>query len=257
MLSANSRLGLRRLGRRLIWPAPWLYAPCGVFRRGCNVFARGHQLYIDGFPRSGNTFALKAFLLANPGVSVRCHQHIPTFTVQSVKRDEPGMVLLRKPIDAAISWSIYEGQSLGHSLSYYSDFYSVLLKHCKCLFLVTFESVISDFGRVIRDFNERWGTSFAPFEHTPPNVARCIAQIDEDYADGAGGVLELRVARPSNCRQPLKEKLMSKIRVSPALERELMRATEIYQKLLPRDFTSKIKPAQAKSTQGIRFRPAG
>jgi hypothetical protein len=248
---------LMRLGRRLIWPSPLVYAPYGICRHQFNVLATSHDIYIDGYPRSGNTFALKAFSLANPGVRVRSHQHVPTFVVQSVKRREPGMVLIRKPIDAAISWSIYEGEPLRNSLAYYTDFYSVLLKHREDLFFVSFESVVADFGLVLRDFNERWGTRYTLFDHTPQNAATCFAQIDEDYVDPSGKIYELRVARPSRHRRPLKLKLMRQIGESPALEKELRRAIRVYQELVPRKFMSRRRPELSKTTQSIRLRPAG
>jgi hypothetical protein len=222
-----------RLGRQVFWPRPALYAPCGLLRNRSNVFASDHEVYIDGFPRSGNTFALKAFQLANPGVRVRSHRHIPTFIVQSVRRRKPGMVLLRQPMDAASSWSIHHSWPLRKSLAYYVDFHSVLLKYHHDLFFVAFEKVIADFGRVITDFNGHWGTNFAHFDHTPQNVARCFAQLESEYPAGNGKINELRVPRPSNSRVPLKQKLLSQMSPSGAAAKEFMRADELYRQFLP------------------------
>jgi hypothetical protein len=228
-----------------------------MLRHGFNVFSSAYEVYIDGFPRSGNTFALTAFMLANPDALVRSHRHIPTFIVQSVKRRKPGMVLLRNPIDAASSWSIHEAWPFRQSLAYYVDFHSVLLRHRERLFFVSFEEVIEDFGRVIANFNRYWGSAFAPFQHTTENVARCFAQIESEHTKTEGQMLELRVPRPSSCRQELKRKLLSQLRTSAALQTELRRADELYQKLVPKHFPQKPRPALAKTTQSIRLRAAG
>jgi hypothetical protein len=95
-----------RMGRLIFWPRPALYFPFGVLRNRGNVFRSDFELHISGYPRSGNTFAVKAFLMANPGTPLRSHRHIPTFAVQSAKNSQPGMVLIRNPVDAAVSWSI-------------------------------------------------------------------------------------------------------------------------------------------------------
>ena len=111
----------------------------------------------------------------------------------AVKRED----WIRNPIDAAISWAIYTGQSLRQTLAYYNDYHSVLVPHRHALFFVTFEDVTRDFGKVTASFNERWNSQFVPFEHTPENVARCMAQIETEYVDDKGAVIENKVPRPS------------------------------------------------------------
>ena len=163
------------------------------------------------------------------------------------------MVLIRKPIDAASSWAIYGQEPLRRTLAYYIDYYSVLLPIRDRLFVVGFESVISDFGGVMADFNQRWGTTYARFEHTPENVATCIAQIEADYVDASGKIAELRVARPSIRRQPLKQKLINQILADRSLEQEVLRASEIYHTLAPRNFIPKSRPPLAKTSHTIRL----
>lgn len=220
------------------------------------MLRRSHDIYIGGYPRSGNTFAVKAFLLANPGTTILSRLHIPTYIVQSVKRGEPGMVLIRKPVDAAISWAIYRNEPLWQTLAYYNDFHRVLLKHRERLFFVSFEALTSDFGSVMADFNNRWGTNFVSFEHTPQNVARCVAQIEAAHTDAAGRIAELQVPRPSNSRKPIKDKLLRQISMLSTVETELGRANELYHKLVPKNFSPKPRPNLTKSTKSIRLRPA-
>jgi hypothetical protein len=250
------RLQLKRLARRLVWPRPAIYAPVAMLKHRRNIFRTDYQLYIDAFPRSGNTFALRAFLLANPGLRIRSRVHIPAFIVQSAKCNHPGMVLIRNPVDAVISWSIYMKAPLRHSLAYYNDYHSVLLKQRDRLFFVSFEAVIRDFGKVMTDFNTRWGTSYVPFVHTPENVAVCLAQIEAEYADAAGKIAEMQVPRPSIHRQPVKQKLLQQLDRSRILQDELRRANELFQRLATRTFAPRPQSKMTKTTQSIRLRPA-
>lgn len=246
---------LKRLARRFVWARPTIYAPIALLRRRTNVLRFDHQLYIDGFPRSGNSFAVKAFQCANPDLSVRSHKHIPTFIIQSARLNKPGMVPLRYPIDAAISWAIFTGGSLRDTLAYYNDYHSVLLKHHEPLFFVSFESIKGDFGKVMSDFNTRWGTNYVPFQHTLANVARCMAQIEADYTNADGEVAELKVPRPSVHRQPLRQKLLQQLNHSRATQEELGRANELYQNLA-KNFTARPQLKMTKTTRSIRLRPA-
>ncbi len=229
---------LKRFARRMVWPRPALYAPFGILRNRGNVFGAGHEIYISGYPRSGNSFAVKAFLMANPEIPVRSHTHIPTFVVQSARKHRPGMVLIRNPIDAAISWAIYTRHPLRQTLAYYNDYHSVLLPCRDDLHFVTFEDVTSDFGGVITAFNNRWNTGYVPFQHTPENVARCMAQIETEYVDRNGRVVETKVPRPSVERKLVKETFLRQINRSSVWQKELYRANELYQILAPKRFTA-------------------
>jgi hypothetical protein len=256
MTLTRFRIQFKRIVRRLIWARPALYAPIGILRNRGNVFRTDHRLYISGFPRSGNSFAVKAFQHANPGVAVRSHRHIPAFVVQSVRDNMPGMVLIRTPIDAAISWAIFMGQSLRQTLAYYTDYHSVLVPYREALFLIRFEDVTCDFGKVTASFNERWNTQFVPFEHTPENVARCMAQIETEYVDDQGAVMENKVPRPSTHRQLLKETFLRQLNRSSVWQQELHRANELYQLLAPKRFVPRNPAHKTTTTQSIRLRPA-
>ena len=250
------KLHLKRIIRRLVWSRPTIYAPVALFRHRTNILRCEGELYIEGFPRSGNTFAVKAFQNANPGLDVRSHRHIPTFILQAARKQLPGMVVLRNPIDAAISWAIFTGGPLRYALAYYNDYHAVLVKRREPLFFVPFESVTGDFGKVMSDFNQRWGTDYAPFQHTPENVAQCLAQIESDYTSTSGKVAELKVPRPSVHRQPLRQKLLQELHRSRFVQEELGRANALYQKLAPKDFMPRPQTKLTKSTHSIRMRPA-
>ena len=65
---------------------------------------RDTQLLIDGYFRSGNTFALRAFSVAQPApVKIACHTHAAATIKLAVKRNIPALILLRAPADTAVS----------------------------------------------------------------------------------------------------------------------------------------------------------
>jgi hypothetical protein len=246
---------IRRAARKIVWPRPSLFFAIGVLRNRGNVFRSDYNLYISGYPRSGNTFALKAFELSNPGVSIRSHKHIPTFVLQSIKWNMPGMVLLRKPLDAAISWSIYTREPISETLDYYQKFYAPLLAHRESLFFVSFEEVTANFGDVIQSFNKRWGTDYSLFDHTPENTVRCMEEIESEYLDPNGKVIENKVPRPSGERKLQKKALLDQVNRSFSLQAKLRKAEELYHAMAPKKFTPKAV-SNTSGTQMIRLRPA-
>lgn len=250
-----SRILLKRAIRRLLWPLPHLYFPIGLARKRGNVFSTGVDLYICGYPRSGNTFSRTAFLSANPGICIQSHRHIPTFVLQKVQRGVPGIILIREPLDAAISWSIYQNLPLEESVAYWNDYYEALIPVRSKLFVATFEDVTADFGAVMRAFNARWGTSFGLFNHTPEATSECFQVTEAEHRGAAGNIREMRVCRPSTARRRLKEKYLRQLTQSKFLRDELASAEDIYRAFV--HFRPERQPsagflperAQAASTQ--------
>jgi hypothetical protein len=227
-LMLHSRLLVRRTGRWLFWRRPLLYWPFGVVRHGANCLARDFDMWIEGYPRSANTFCVTAFKLANPTVRVRSHRHIPSYTIHALACRKPGIFLLRKPADAVISWTIYGNRRLGECLDYYTDFHRALRPHLPKLFIATFEQVTCRFDQVIEQFNRRFGVRYAALANDPATIARCFAEMDGS-ADGAGPPVDERlVCRPSAHRDQLKPALLQQLQSDPRLRRKLDRANDLY-----------------------------
>ena len=59
------------------------------------------QLVIEGFPRSGNTFARRAFVMAQDErfdkTRIARHLHVPAQVVRAARWQIPTLVLIRKP----------------------------------------------------------------------------------------------------------------------------------------------------------------
>ncbi len=246
--------------RRRLWPHPWIYYPFGILRKRGNVFDHAAELYMGGYPRSGNSFARIAFLSANPKARIYTHQHIPAFVLQQVRCKVPGLVLIRTPLDASVSWAIHQNQSLEEAVAYWNDYYETLLPVREELLIARFKEVTTDFGAVIRAFNERWKTLYVPFEHTLENAAKCFQITEEDYRKSNEGELcEMQVSRPSSERRIIKEAHLDQVEQSTLLRDELAKANDLYEKFVHpvpkggRQRSTRLAPGEVEPGQEFRF----
>lgn len=165
------------------------------------------QIVIEGPRRSGNTFAVVAFRVAQPApIDVGHHLHAAAHVITAVKREVPCLVLLRDPEDTVVSSvASFPPTTVSQALGDYVSFYERLTPHRERFLVATFEQVTTDFGMVISALNERFGTVFTRFDHTDENVARCFRLIEQRY-DRALKAAHT-VARPSQDRHEHKQEL--------------------------------------------------
>ena len=176
------------------------------------VIAGDTGFVIEGFPRSGNTFATAAFGMAKSGPlpKVAHHTHAAAVVIAAARRGIPVLLLIRRPGDAVLSVAVRQPDlSLRAAFRAYIGFYGPLLRYRDDLVVATFEEVVRDFGAVTTRVNERFGTSFGIFEHTDGNVRKALALIEAEEEDryGPGRKLQERAAFPSEERTRLKEEL--------------------------------------------------
>jgi hypothetical protein len=208
------RLGLRRAlyeVKTVVARYPTLAIPVARRRHGLPVDRRT-DIVIEGFPRSGNTFAVQAFVLAQPAPPrVAGRVHAPAQVLAAVRWGIPAIVLLRAPEEAVPSFVVRHPHiPMRQALRGWVRFYRPLLPHRDRFVVATFDQVTTDFGRVVERVNERFGTRFVPFEHTEENVRRCWEAIDRDYrtrTEGREDEFLRTVARPSPAREELKRRL--------------------------------------------------
>lgn len=181
---------------------------------------------MEGFPRSGNTFAVLAFQFAQQApLPIAHHLHHPAQVIRGVDRGLPSVVLIRSP-EAAIRslWLHRSGIAATRLIRQYLDFYDALERVAGAYLLADFAAVTTDFGRVTDAINGRFGTHFGRFEHTDENVAAVFAQIDRINA--ALGGTEYHVSRPSPMRRVLEPHAFTR------RERRLLgRAEALYERL--------------------------
>jgi hypothetical protein len=192
------------------------------------------DLVIEGFPRTGTSFAYAAFLMAQDRpVRVAAHVHAPAQVIEGVRRQIPVLVIARDPRETVLSFVVRNPHiPLHRALAAYLRFYEPLLRLRSGFVVGSFPDVTADFGAVIRRLNERFATTFGIFEHTPENVAAVFKEIDEDYRRRLpdGERLEREVARPSKVRDQMKERIRAEWD-SPRVAAARGRADRVYQSL--------------------------
>ncbi len=198
------------------------------------VVVRDTELVIEGFQRSGNTFAVFAFEIAQGrDVKMAHHLHAAAQIVAATRMGIPTLVLIRDPEDAVLSQMVREpGVGAGQALANWIRFYEHVLPRQDRVIIAGFDQVTSDFGGVIRAVNQRFGTGFAEFQHTDVNVARCFDLIEQRNREHYGVLSEPTVARPSAKRDALKDAFRQQYGVD-RLARLRSRADAVYRALVP------------------------
>ena len=121
-------------------------------------------IVIEGFLRSGNTFSVAAFTVANGSHQhVGRHLHGAPHVLRAVRLGLPTVVLIRQPVDAVSSYLVRRPTlTPDDALVEYLDFYQTAWRVRDGFVVGLFDRVVADFGAVITDVNQRFGTSFAP-----------------------------------------------------------------------------------------------
>jgi hypothetical protein len=176
------------------------------------------QLVIEGFPRSGNTFAYFALVhaerLAGRNVVVSSHVHTASQVRAAVARRFPTLVVVRRPVDVVTSLLIAAPHiSIESALREYIHHHRVLLVLRDRFVIGTFDQVTTDFGAVTRRINDQFGTAFARFEPTEEHTAAVFAAIEDNHRVLHGGT-ENVVPRPSTLRRAEKEWLLDQLAAS-------------------------------------------
>jgi len=225
---------------------PGVYLPVARRKYGEAVLQADTRLVIDGFTRSGVTFAVIAFDVAQPAPVPLAHTlHAPGHVIAAVRAGVPTLVVVRDPEAAVLSAVIREPYvTVEQGLRAWVRFHTQIRPYRRGFVTGQFARVTQDYASVIRDVNARFGTDFAAFDHTEENVELCFSIIEDrsrrppwsealgkfecgriglaDYlaarerhtGAGAGAkaeVPELRVPRPSAQRDELKRALAERL----------------------------------------------
>jgi hypothetical protein len=229
-------MGLLYELKTLVARYPPIALPVARLRRGHGeVVSRRTEIVIEGFPRTGSSFAVAAFRRAQGRpVRVAHHVHAPAQVMAAVRWGIPALVLIRSPEDSVLSLVIRNPEiPLAQALNAYERFYRPLLPARDRFVAASFDEVVTDFGGVIDRINDRYGAAFARFDHTEENVASALAEIEEDYLtrDSAGDHFERVVPRPSEHRLQLKEELREQYR-QPGLAAARARGEALYDRFV-------------------------
>lgn len=158
------------------------------------------DLVIEGFPRSGNTYAVFAFRqLQDRPVRVVSHVHIPAQVRRAARLGVPTLVVFRPPADAVVSMAVADPHHhVADLLRYWKHYHEVVLRVADHVVFAPFDQVTGDFGIVVTRLNECFGTTFAA---GIPDDDRVFAELDakQRRIHGEDGFAR-GVARPDGAR---------------------------------------------------------
>ena len=246
------------------------YLPFARRKYGHMMVCDASEMLIDGFTRSACVYAAVAFQLAQPKPVRLAHLiHSPAHIIDGVQRGVPTLVTIREPEDVVMSCLLREPHtSAPQLLDAYVRFYGALSPYRRGFVVGDFRRVTSDFNLVVREVNDRFGTSFAEPDTVGGSPERVFAFIDErarrppweahigyvmsgletlddlaaarrrsagDVAPtgGAPSPFEDRVARPSAYKEARKAAMRDRYLVAE-LDRRRLRAVEIYRTFVER-----------------------
>lgn len=161
------------------------------------------DLVVEGFPRSGNTYAVFALRHANPGLVVASHVHHVGQLHQALALAKPVVVLVREPVACLSSYLLAgpHGRAAGvlkEYVSYHRTVLDLATRHGSAVAVVTFEEATSDMAAVTAAINHRFDLDLRPFSNREADVAEVFARIDAKHT-AFQGVSEWTngVARPA------------------------------------------------------------
>src|SRR5918995_4482135 len=193
------------------------------------------QVVIEGFPRSGNSFARRAFIMAQEETfdvtRIAHHLHVPAQIIRAARWRIPTLVLIRRPRDAVLSLAIRDPISVDQALKYYATFYETAEEYRDAYVLGLFEEVTRDFGQVIKRINDRFGTTFSLFRHDEENVSELFAGMETQARKQYGETLwERKVQRPAAVRERIKDEIQYDLE-DPKRKKLIARADAVYNRL--------------------------
>jgi hypothetical protein len=225
---------LRHHVRRPLARTPYLWDATMYARPGkrATLARRDTAIVLDGYLRSGNTFSVAAFGVANgPDLHVARHLHGGPHILRAVRLGLPTVVLIRPPADAVLSYLIRRDTLTPHdAVLEYLDFYRTAWPARHGFVVGLFDQVVGDFGAVLDEVNRRFGTSFARYEPTPENEAAAFRVVEDmNRRECRGEVVETHVGRPSAERAVRKQELRALLN-APATAARLHDAEELYRR---------------------------
>lgn len=186
------------------------------------------EMVMDGFPRSGNTYATMAFMRANPLARVLHHSHAAGAIHAAVQRNLPVVVLVRDPRDCVSSFCEYDKSlSAEEGLELWISFHDSLRTVRDDIAVLAFPDFTGDPSVLGTASNGRFGTQWNEPLTSDAEREEIFRLIEARNTRRNAGLDEAQVARPSAERK-------AERRFSPdhvAGMSEFSRAAQLYEDL--------------------------
>jgi hypothetical protein len=196
---------------------PWIFLPTVMLYPALREPDDPHpwvsqttEIVIEGYPRSGNTFAVVAFRQAQGReIKMAHHLHAAAQIKRAARLGVPAIMLIREPSEAILSVVVRDPHvSVRYALRSYIRFYSTVLPYLEKTVVAPFATVTSDLASVIRIVNTRYGTAFkefVPTEEALNSVRQTVEWLAKRDSQVTGVDYGLGLALPSEQRRRAKD----------------------------------------------------
>jgi len=138
------------------------------------------DICIEGYPRSGNTYFVSAFLMWNRGINVAHHSHLAGSMKRAINKNVPTVLLIRNPTDSVTSVLAWDGKlNVTIALASYAHFYRQLWKYRSQILILRFEDVIQRPDECVQLINSRFGQKFAATRFNPSVDQQIKARLEK------------------------------------------------------------------------------
>jgi hypothetical protein len=198
---------------------PLLYMPLVRYQHRYavdRVVAPDTDLVIEAFGRTGTTFANFAFLAAQTRrVRTVHHTHAAAQVIAAVRLGVPTLVIVRRPLEVALSHMVRHQISPGAALAAWIHFHQRIRPYRDGIVLCSFEEMTRNFTPAIERINKKFDTGFAVWQHTKENEAEIFEQIKSRnrgrFAKNAAAERMLAFALPTVEREAQKQRLSAQL----------------------------------------------
>lgn len=126
------------------------------------VVNRNTEVVIEGFPRSGNTFAYAVFCaMQDHDVCIAHHIHGAAQIFAAQKLDVPVLFLLREPLAACASLMARQPALTAlQVLKWYNQFHTCISKEVENIAFICFDDLVRQPAIIVERLNDKFGTNF-------------------------------------------------------------------------------------------------
>jgi hypothetical protein len=242
----SSRAAIRSQRREIFYRVryfvnayPALYMPWARYHHRYSmdrIVRPDTDLVIEAFGRTGTTFANFAFLSAQRRrVRTVHHTHAAAQVITAVKMKIPTLVIVREPEAVALSHMARHQVSARPPLVAWIRFHQRLVAYRKGIVFCGFDQMTGNFTPAIERLNEKFGTSFDVWQHSPENETEIFEQIKSRnrgrFREGQEEQRMRAFALPTAEREALKNQLRAQLD-APALTALRQRAQRLYRSLV-------------------------
>jgi len=156
--------------------------------------------------------------------------HGPFAVIAGLEAHKPGILVIRNPLDATVSYAIMSGHRLFNCIDYYVCYYRPLLRLRTRIFVSDFAVITVSPRQMLQDFCKFYRIEELAIPDRLGSIA--LSVIDEKWAQPNGEINSDSIPRPDTRRMARAQQLRKKFKESRLLTGRLREARQIYEQML-------------------------